>query len=108
MKTAMHHPAVSIEALAIATILKDMTGVAPTAALIHAMAPVMDQAELDLGYAFLLNPAITAAEARQEFTVLLLDGSHTVFGNSPIPIPTFAQDVVAAELVGVHGLHFSF
>jgi hypothetical protein len=87
----------NVEALAIATILKDMGAINLTASGIDAIAHVMTQAELNVGYAALLNPALTAGEVNAEIVGLTIYSASTSFGNTAIPIPSVADDAAVVS-----------
>ena len=88
-----------LEALAIATIMK-YNGDAPeiiTAQNINNLAHVLDQAQLEIGYAALLNPQITPTMVQGAFMGLYLSGEPV---GLHIPIPTLFDDQIAAILIG--------
>ena len=93
----------NLESIAIAQILQDFGDTQPTAAQVDAAAHNMTQAELDVGYAQLLDPFVTPGEARMEVTELAIYGANTSAQNSPIPIPSLSDDATAIQLVGQPG-----
>lgn len=79
------------EGMAIATVLQDMSGHAPTAAQVAIMSTVMTNAEVEIGFMAAANPSMTAGEVSNEIAQQTIYGATTAWGNAAAPVLTTAQ-----------------
>lgn len=97
---------ISLAAIAVAEIqsLYQPAGKHVTAAEIAAIAPFYNVQQEEIGIDLALG-LISPAEARNEIVWSTIYPPSGPVLNAPIQIPTMAQDIIAAELVGI-GLPF--
>lgn len=91
-----------LEAAAIGHMLQAMGDSNVTAANIESIASGMDQGELDLAYAALLNPAMTSTELHNDISLATINGPSSAFDAQAIPVPSLADADSAIQLLGQH------
>lgn len=91
-----------LEAAAIGHMLQAMGDSSPTAVQIETMAKGMDQGELDLAYASLIDPAMTAAVLQRDIILATINGPSSAFDAQAIPVPSLTDADSAIQLLGQH------